>query len=227
MNELYNTNSGNVKLTTIKQQVYLILKDKIINGEIKTGERLYEKEIAESMGVSRSPVRESLNELIGEGLLHNIPNKGVFVKRMDKKDIYDIYEYRMIMEKYAIKKAIKNLSNDDIIVLNSIYNELQKRHEEDDKIGYHKVDIELHDTIFIISRNEIMYKSIRSISDSLQPLRTIALNNAEGFKRSLNDHQGIIKGILERDFNKAWGYDKSHLINAQDTIIEHLNSLDF
>ena len=91
-----------IKLATIKEQVYEIIKDKILSGELKSGDWLQESKLAESLNVSRSPVREALKELVGEGLLENIPNKGVFVKTLSIKDIYNIFEFREVMEKYAI-----------------------------------------------------------------------------------------------------------------------------
>jgi DNA-binding GntR family transcriptional regulator len=215
-----------IKLPTIKEQVYKIIKDKVIAGEIKPGEWLQESKLAMILNVSRSPVREALKELVGEGLLENIPNKGVFVKILSKKDIYNIFEFREIMEKFAINKAVEIATEEDIALLDKIYARLKKKYDKNDVKEYCKIDTELHNMLFIISRNEIILNMVNNVSPLLQPFRTISLSREGRFKESLEEHRGLVEGIKERNFEKAWKYNNVHLKLARDVIIEYLESLN-
>lgn len=216
----------NIERSTIKEQVYAIIKENILNGTLKPGEWLQENKLADLLNVSRSPIREALKQLVGEGLLENIPNKGVFVKKLGIKDIYNIFEFREVMEHYAIEKSIKLITNKDIKVLNKISSELIKAYEEKDVIKYCNVDTKLHDFIYIMSDNEIIYEIVNNVFPLLQPFRIISLNSKRRFEESLDEHLCLINSLIEKDFNKAWDCSKNHLVSARDVIIGQLNTTE-
>lgn len=221
-----NMETEPIKLSTIKEQVYEIIKDKILSGELKPGERLQESKLAELLNVSRSPVREALNELVGEGLLVNIPNKGVFVKKLSIKDIYNIYELREVMEKFAIKKSIELFTDDYGKRLEKIYVDLKEAFEKSDLNEYTKIDTKLHYFLFEMCDNEMISDVINNIFPLIQPFRIISLSSRERFDESFEEHEGLINGIKEGNFEKAWEYNKVHLRLARDEIIKHLKTLD-
>ena len=101
-------------IMTIKHQIYQIIKKEICNGNYAAGQWLQEKELAEQLNVSRSPVREALKQLVDEGLAIEYPNKGVFVKEFTVKDIEEIYDVRILLESYAIKNSVKTLTSKNI-----------------------------------------------------------------------------------------------------------------
>jgi DNA-binding GntR family transcriptional regulator len=102
------TKDKNRIVKTIKEQVYQILRKDIIEGKYAPGDKISEVEVALQLNVSRSPVHSAVNELIGEGLLENTPNKPVRVRELSTKQILDIYEYRVLIENFSIKKITKN-----------------------------------------------------------------------------------------------------------------------
>ena len=214
-----------IRLSTIKQQVYEIIKENILAGKLKPGEWLQESKLAESLNVSRSPVREALKELVGEGLLENIPNKGVFVKVLSIKDIYNIFEFREVMEKYAIKKSIELITDDHRKALNEIYLDLKESFEKGDVNEYCRIDTKLHYFLFKMCDNEMIDDVVNNVFPLLQPFRIISLSSKGRFDESFDEHKGLIDGIKEGDFEKAWGYNKVHLRLARDEIIKHLESL--
>lgn len=214
-----------IKLPTIKEQVYEIIKENILTGKLKPGAWLQENKLADSLNVSRSPVREALKQLVGEGLLVNIPNKGVFVKTLSIKDIYNIFEFREVMEKYAIKKSIDLFTDEYGEGLDKIYIDLKDAFEKADLNQYIKIDTKLHYFLFEMCDNEIINNVVNNVFPLLQPFRIISLNSKARFDESFEEHKGLINGIIEGDFDKAWGYNKVHLRKARDEIIKHLESL--
>lgn len=215
-----------IKLPTIKEQVYKIIKDKIIAGEIKPGEWLQESKLARTLNVSRSPVREALKELVGEGLLENIPNKGVFVKILSKKDIYNIFEFREVMEKFAIERSVELASEEDFEALDKIFLRMKKKYDKNDVNEYCKIDTELHNRLFVMSRNELIFNLVKNVNPLLQPFRTISLSREGRFKESLDEHKGLIEGIKERNCEKACKHNSIHLKLARDVIMDYLDSLN-
>ena len=113
-------------IMTMKHQIYQILKKEICDGNFPPGQWLQEKELAEKLNVSRSPVREALKQLVDEGLAIEYPNKGVFVKEFTVKDIEEIYEVRILLESYAIKNSVKTITTSNIRELMEILHKLTK-----------------------------------------------------------------------------------------------------
>ena len=87
---------------TIKDRVYDVLRQEIMDGKLRPGDKIVEQNIADRLNVSRSPVREAVKQLIGDGLLLCIPNKGAFVKPLSFKEVQDSNEVRILLEMYAI-----------------------------------------------------------------------------------------------------------------------------
>jgi DNA-binding GntR family transcriptional regulator len=220
-----NSSNKIIKPSTIKEQVYNMLKEQILDGTIKPGEWLQEKKLAEMFNVSRSPVREVLIELVGEGLLENIPNKGVFVKVLNSKDIYNIFELREILEQYAIKKAVELATEDDVKVLKAVYKQLEESYNNGDVNEYSKVDTIIHNTIFSISGNDMLEDIVKNLYPQIQSFRTISLFNKKRYEESFIEHKGLIEGIIEKDYEKAWRHDSIHLKLARDEILKHIESL--
>lgn len=215
-----------IKLPTIKEQAHEIIKENIISGKLKPGEWLQESRLAESLNVSRSPVREALKQLVGEGLLENIPNKGVFVKTLNIKDIYNVFEFREVLEKYAIKKSIELFTDEYEKKLDKIFINLKDTFEKGDLNEYTKIDTKLHYFLFEMCDNEIINDVVNNVFPLIQPFRIIALSSKDRFYESFEEHEGLISGIKERNFEKAWGYNKVHLRLARDIIMEHFKSLE-
>ena len=103
---------GEIKrIKIVRDQVYQILRNEICSGKYPPGSWLQETELTEHLGVSRSPVRESLRRLVADGLLVEIPNKGVFVKEFTQRDIEEIFDMRVMLESYAIRKSRSRMTS--------------------------------------------------------------------------------------------------------------------
>ncbi len=207
---------------TIKEQVYGIIKKDILNGVIKPGSWLQEKELAVKLKVSRSPVREVLKELVGEGLLENIPNKGVFVRELTEEDIIDVFELRIIIEKYAIEKAVERINQTDVEELRGILTHLKEAYRNEDVNLYCNIDAELHNAIICMSKNKLVYEVNEKVFYLLQPFRSMALNSKKRFEESFDEHRDMVEAIIAKDAKTAWESDLNHLNRAKDEILRYL-----
>lgn len=214
--------SNGIKITTIKQQVYEIIKENILNGTYEQGEWLQEQKLSELLNVSRSPVREALKELVGEGLLENMPNKGVYVRIYTKKDIDNIFELREVLEKFAIKKIIEEATDEEIEKLTRLFNEMENSYNNGDLLDYYRIDTDFHATLFKMCDNDILDHMISGILPVIQPTKIGHKAGMARFKESLEEHRGILEGIRGRDFEKAWKYQKKHLRLAKNETIKNL-----
>ena len=212
------------KIRTIKEQVYEILKKNILDGIYKPGERIQELKVAKKLNVSRSPVREAIKELIGEGLLVSVPNKSITVKKLSAREINDIFDFRNITEKYAIEKTVKNIDKRITGKLNSIKNDFQELYNDNDLHKYCKVDSEFHNFLIESSGNTLLYQVVCNVMALIEQFRVISLSSQQRFEESLDEHVSIIDYILNKDEKSAWEVCQKHLDLARDEIITYLKN---
>lgn len=130
-----------------------------------------------------------------------------------------------MLEQYAIRKAVEVASEDDINKLKEIYKQLEESYYCGDVNKYNKVDTIIHETIFTITGNDILEDIVKNLYPKIQSFRTISLYNKKRYEDSFNEHKGLIEGIIDRDYEKAWKYGSIHLELARDEIINHIKSL--
>ncbi len=207
---------------TIKEQVYNILKNSILDGTFQPGEWLQEAKLAKDLKVSRSPVREALQQLIGDGLVVNIPNKGVFVREITEQDLRDIFEVRLCFEGVGIRRSAETLTDQAREELREIKARLIKSYEAADKNLYLQEDAKLHKLLIALTGNKMIQDLNERIYGMEHLSRTIAFYSHEGFTEYQKEHLGIIDALLAGDVEKALLYHERHLCFARDESIKQL-----
>lgn len=210
--------------TTIKETIYTTLKDEICDGKYTPGSQVQEQEIAGRFGSSRSPVREALKQLVADGLLVEYPNRGVFIRKYSEKDIEDIFDLRIILEGYALKKADENMTPGNILTLNNLLTELKEHHENGDVRQYIDRDANLHQKIVSMCRNDLVISTYENLSDMTRQFRIYTFKSEHRFHESYTDHEQIIGYLLEGKPLEAYKVNKEHLLKAKNVILEALNS---
>lgn len=208
----------------MKHQIYQILKKEICDGNFPPGQWLQEKELAEKLNVSRSPVREALKQLVDEGLAIEYPNKGVFVKEFTVKDIEEIYEVRILLESYAIKNSVKTITTSNIRELMEILHVLTKQYENNDLASYIKTDTQLHQYIITLGGNSIVSDIYKRIYSQSQQFRIYSLTTKRRFDDSVIEHKQVVENICSGNWKEADRVNKIHLTLAREEIIEHFEA---
>ena len=208
-------------IMTMKHQIYQILKKEICDGNFPPGQWLQEKELAEKLNVSRSPVREALKQLVDEGLAIEYPNKGVLVKEFTVKDIEEIYEVRILLESYAIKNSVKTITTSNIRELMEILHVLTKQYENNDLASYIETDTQLHQYIITLGGNSIVSDIYKRIYSQSQQFRIYSLTTKRRFDDSVIEHKQVVENICSGNWKEADRVNKIHLTLAREEIIEH------
>ena len=210
-------------IKTIRNQVYQILKDDICEGRFAPGQWLQENELAEHLCVSRSPIREALRQLASDGLVVEIPNKGVFVKEFTARDIEEIFDMRVLLENYAISKLQHHLTTADMEQLIDCLNEMERLHAKRDVGAYTEAESKLHALLIELCGNsllESMYARIHSLN---QQFRIYSLTSTQRFNESMEEHRDIVHCLLTNNTDEAKAINKRHLQLAKDKIIQHFS----
>ena len=110
---------------SLRNQAYRHIQGKILSGELPAGERLSEQALAEEVGISRTPVRSAIRQLETEGLLEQIPRYGTIVKKLDRRELAELYEMRVALEGFAAESVAGSLPADDLFSLSQLCDEMQ------------------------------------------------------------------------------------------------------
>ena len=210
-----------------KEKSYKGIKQAIISYEIKPGEPLIEKQIADKLGVSRTPVREALKELKSEGLVKIIPRKGAFVAEISSRDIEEIFLLREILECTAIKMAISRIKEEDLIEIESSFNSIN----EDIKIKNYQnvlyVDIKFHNFIVDSSGNRRLCQFIGILNEQIYRLRYLSATAPSRLIKSRQEHEGILEALKKRDKDLAEQRLRQHIRNIKNNILDMLQQHSF
>ena len=211
----------------LEDQVYKIIKDKIIWHEIKMGERIIDKKLAEELGVSRSMVRQALTILVKEELLIMIPRNGFYVKEITRKEIEEIYNIRKILEAYTTELAVPKITSGDIAALEGVFRKAKGDLEKDEVKSFIETDTELHKLLVNNCGNEHLKKMINENNDKYAFYRVVDLNRIERAKESYFEHYEIFKAVKEKKAKLSSELIAKHIENAKNIIIENFDSYTF
>lgn len=211
-----------IRYDTVRNQVYNCIRQNIAVGYYKPGDRLNEQQIADELQVSRSPVREAIKQLTGDGFVVYIPNKGSFVKQLTIKELNDMYDMRVMIESYAIEKACENLSDELRKKLEDFRDKFPVYSEDSDRKRYIELDKEFHSAIVENTGNQYAIEVFNTLYIQISMFRTISLSDTERFRLSLQDHMKMIGYILDGSVKKAVRRLRIHLLYGKESVDTNL-----
>ncbi|WP_422484967.1 GntR family transcriptional regulator [Gudongella sp. DL1XJH-153] len=189
----------------LKAKAYQLIKDRLLKGEIKPGERIREDLLAESISMSRTPVREAINQLSAEGFVIQVPRKGVFAKEFTLEELADIVDVRIILETYAIRRCCDSATEADIKELEGILSKIIEAVDKDDPGRFGMYDGIFHKQIGSISENKQAISFINHVEDLSVYSRKMEIFSDYRYivATSIDQHQEIIDALKSKNKERA------------------------
>ncbi|MDF2523239.1 MAG: transcriptional regulator, GntR family [Clostridiales bacterium] len=206
----------------LRDVIFGTLREAIISGELRPGERLMEVQLSEKMGVSRTPVREAIRKLELEGLVDMIPRKGAHVAELSVKDIMDVLEVRASLDGLATSLSAQRITDEEINELKHVYSQFVNYVEKENLQGSIKKDVEFHDIIYHSSRNDKLIQISNNLREQIHRFRVIYLKGSGSSRELIKEHWEIIEAITSRDVEAAQRVAQKHIRNQEATIIKSL-----
>ncbi|NPV26903.1 MAG: GntR family transcriptional regulator [Firmicutes bacterium] len=204
----------------LREIVFESLREAIISGILKPGERLMEVQLAEEMGVSRTPVREAIRKLELEGFVVMIPRKGAYVAGISMKDVVDVFEIRAALEALAAGLAAERITEEEMEQMERNLVRKAEAIEANDLDTLVETDVEFHDLIYRASRNERLMTIINNLREQIHRFRTVSLSNPGRMRESLEEHKKLAEAISDRNISQAQALAQEHIENAENSMIE-------
>ena len=199
---------------TISETIYQYIKKSIIKGEFVPNQRLHEKEIAELFSVSSTPVREAFQRLSAESYLILNARKEVIVAEMSSEDIKELHEVIRVLDAFASKKALENITDRDIGELKKMTDKLGELYKAKKTRPYLKQNTRIHEKIWINCGNKFLYQSLVDLLEKAIAFGDIVNSHFSSipsyFERSYKDHLELMTAIEKRDVEEVVRIINSH-----------------
>lgn len=206
----------------LREIVFETLREAIIKGTLKPGERMMEIQMAEELGVSRTPVREAIRKLELEGFVVMIPRKGAYVAGISMKDIADVFEIRTALEGLAAGLAAERATEEELEHLERLLVKIAECIEVNDFKTLVQLDTEFHDTLYKACRNERLIKIVSNLMEQIQRFRTTSLSSPGRSKFALEEHKKIVEAVSDRNTELARALASEHIENAENSMLDTL-----
>lgn len=208
---------------TLNEIVFEGIRKAIIKGILPIGERINEKEYAERMNISRTPIREALNRLEKEGLVECIPHYGVIVKKITIDDAKEIYQIRKALDILATKNAMKLMTKKQFEELRNLLEETEKLNEQNEDLDVViKLFSEFNGKIYQYSHMPRLTNMVTKLREYLMRFRDISLRGEERRKKALSEHWMIYRAMCNQDETQVNMIIKEHLSYSEKFIIKEM-----
>ncbi|HLB05524.1 MAG TPA: GntR family transcriptional regulator [Thermodesulfobacteriota bacterium] len=187
------------KTQTLRERIVNVLRESIIKGTLKPGERVAESELAEKYGISRTPIREAFRQLETEGFLKVIARRGAEVASLTEEDVREFYEVKSLLESYAAKVAAERLTERDIKRLELLNTSMERFAQNGDIKGFFKADNDFHDVFIQKCGNDKLCNIIQNLLQQFQRVRIASFVIKGRMEVSVEQHKDIIKACCDKD----------------------------
>lgn len=188
---------------TLREKILETIRESILSGKLRPGEKVAEPELAERFGISRTPIREAFRQLESEGYLTVIPRKGAVVTALSERDVEEFYSIKSILEGYAARMAAERLSEKDIERLETINERLAALAREGDVKTFFRVHNEFHDLFIRAAGNDKLFELISQLVLKFNRLRMASLALPGRMEISVQEHKKILDAFRRHDAEQA------------------------
>ena len=184
---------------SLHDEVASRVRDMIIEGALEPGARIYEEQLAKTLGVSRTPMREALKTLASEGLIELAAARGAVVKRFSPKDVRDMLDVLAVLEGFAARLACTAASDEQIAELRALHDRMTGFFKERNRLEYYKLNQDFHSGVLRLSGNAALQSAHLAIQSRLKRIRYIGNSEPRKWNDAMSEHEEMIRRLEARD----------------------------
>lgn len=206
----------------LRDVVFNTLRQAILTGELKPGERLMEIHLANRLGVSRTPIREAIRKLELEGLVTMIPRRGAEVAQITEKSMNDVLEVRRAMDALCVELACDRITPEELEQLKEACDVFEAAVKTRDVKKIAQADVALHDIILRATGNQRLIQLVNNLSEQMYRYRFEYIKDSSQHERLVEEHRVIYQSIVQKDKETASQAAKTHIDNQEKSIIRQI-----
>ena len=215
--------------STFADRAYAVLKDVIVSLNVYDQPdevRLDERQLAQDLGISRTPVREAMAQLEREGFVRSVPRRGIFVVRKTRQEVIELITAWAALESMAARLITQIAAVDEIATLRKMFSKFENGELHAKLDEYSEVNIEFHQTIIRMSRNRVLTDLAENLFTHMRMIRRKTIGEEDRADRSIRDHMNIIQALESRDTERAEDLVRNHALGLAEHVARHAHYLD-
>ncbi|WP_151983337.1 GntR family transcriptional regulator [Rhizobium sp. EC-SD404] len=202
------------------------LRQMIVEGTLAPGRKIPERELCERFGVSRTPLREALKVLASEGLVRLLPNRGAIVHALTIEELHEVAPIMEALEGLCGEIAAKHVSDEEIDSITDLHLRMVSHFRAGELQPYFALNQQIHQALFIATRNEMLQTLYRGLSTRLMAARYHANISPTRWAEAVREHDEILAALSSRDAQRLAAILRSHLANTLSTVGDWLRNQD-
>ncbi len=206
----------------LRDVVFNTLRQAILTGELKPGERLMEIHLANRLGVSRTPIREAIRKLELEGLVTMIPRRGAEVAQITEKSMNDVLEVRRAVDALCVELACDRITDEALQDLKAACDNFENAVKTKDLKKIAQADVALHDIIVQATGNNRLIQLVNTLSEQMYRYRFEYIKDVSQHEHLVAEHRVIYEAIVKKDKETASKAAKEHIDNQEKAIIHQI-----
>ncbi len=207
-----------IQKKTLHEEIANNLREMIMSGELREGDKIRENGLCDMMGISKTPLREALRVLSAEGLIRLIPNRGSFVTTPTFEEIKEMFDVMSVLEGVCARTAVEKMSEQDFLKLEKLHQKLEKNFGLKDQKEYIHQNNLYHAFVQELAGNKTLNQIVNGLRQKILLYRFQSLNLPGRFEQSIEEHRSLLKAFRDRDPKKVEILMKSHLKKQCDAM---------
>lgn len=211
------------KKATYHVQIADMLRDMIMTGKLREGDKVNEGQLCENMGISKTPMREALRVLSVEGLIRLVPNRGAFVTKPEFEEIAEMFDVMSLLEGFCACEACQKMTPKEFAHLEKLHTKLEESYRRHDQEEYIHFNNQYHSYVQKIAGNRTLNQIVNGLRKKILLYRFQSLNLPTRFSSSISEHRELLEAFRQRNHSKAETLMREHLQNqsrAMETLVE-------
>lgn len=211
---------------SLRHDVRAHLRNLILDGTLKPGDRIVESRLAREMGISQTPVREALRELEQMGLVVSYPNRGSSVRKVEPRDADEMYTLRAHLETMAITLALPRLTDEDLDTLDGLVDGMIAAGDNDDPDLLTALDTRFHEFILEHSGHRLLLRTWQGISPLNWTMMTVIRLKDRNLRELAERHRPIVDALRARDAERAVRVIQEHVLVLGEKVVRELENAE-
>jgi len=204
---------------SLHEEVVTRLRDRIIEGDLRPGERLNERELCDMLGISRTPLREALKVLANEGLVVLLPNRGARVTRLTRRDIEDMFQVMGSLEALSGELACARIDDAAVAEIRALHYEMLAHYARRELHEYFRLNEQIHRAILAAADNPVLTAMYNSLAGRIRRARFMANMSPERWDEAVREHEQILDALAKREAGRLASLLCNHLEHKRDVVL--------
>jgi len=208
----------------LHEATFQTLKSLLVEGKIAPGSKLNERELAERLNVSRTPIREAIRRLAADGLVELIANRGAIAVQLSIDDVIHTFDVIAELEGYSGELAAQNISDSTLSELEALQYEMMASYARRDLSSYYKLNLRIHRLINQAANNPVLATLFSQVNSRIEALRFRSNQDGVKWEKAVEEHQEMLDALKARDSARMRKVMITHVTNKRDVVVQLLKS---